>query len=303
MTAFIEHHRDRFGVEPICRVTESAPSTYYAARHREPSRRALRDEHLKDEIKPCAQTELRRQRSPQDLEAAQPRGHHRGTLHGSTSHTRTGAAWRKARQDDHHDHARRDEPPSGRLGRARLRRGSPQPALGRRPHLRAHLRRLLLRRPGDRRVFPADRRLVARHHLAHRDAPGGAGDGALASWARPGGSRTSLGPRLPVHLDPLHRAFGRGRHRALGGSAGDAYDNALAESTIGLYKTELVDRQGPWRTPQRVEIATLEYFDWWNNRRLHTEIGDILPAEKEAIYYADSEREERELKEQELTAS
>ena len=82
------------------------------------------------------------------------------------------------------------------------------------------------------------------------------------------------------------------------GSAGEAYDNALAESTIGLYKTELIDRQRPWRTPERVEIATLEYIDWWNNRRLHSEIGDIPPAEKEALYHAAIEREEREFREQ-----
>jgi len=87
------------------------------------------------------------------------------------------------------------------------------------------------------------------------------------------------------------------------GSAGDAYDNALAESTIGLYKTELINRGRPWRTPERVEIATLEYLDWWNNRRLHSEIGDVPPAEKEALYYADAEREEREFTEQERTAS
>lgn len=58
----------------------------------------------------------------------------------------------------------------------------------------------------------------------------------------------------------------------------------MAESTIGLYKAELIYRQGRWRTREQVEIATLEYIDWWNNRRLHTEIGDIPPAEKEAIH-------------------
>jgi putative transposase len=73
------------------------------------------------------------------------------------------------------------------------------------------------------------------------------------------------------------------------GSAGDAYDNAMAESTIGLYKAELIYRRGPWKTPDQVEIATLEYIDWWNNSRLHTEIGDIPPAEKEAMYYAETE--------------
>ena len=74
------------------------------------------------------------------------------------------------------------------------------------------------------------------------------------------------------------------------GSAGDAYDNAMAESTIGLYKTELISRQGPWKTPEQVEFATLEYIDWWNNRRLHTEIGDVPPAEKEEMYYAEHEQ-------------
>jgi putative transposase len=73
------------------------------------------------------------------------------------------------------------------------------------------------------------------------------------------------------------------------GAAGDAYDNAMAESTIGLYKAELIYRRGPWKTPEQVEIATLEYIDWWNNCRLHTEIGDIPPAEKEMMYYAETE--------------
>ena len=76
------------------------------------------------------------------------------------------------------------------------------------------------------------------------------------------------------------------------GAAGDAYDNAMAESTIGLYKTELIYRHRPWKTPEQVELATLEYIDWWNNRRLHTEIGDVPPAEKEETYYAEQEQNE-----------
>ena len=84
-----------------------------------------------------------------------------------------------------------------------------------------------------------------------------------------------------------------GGRSPLDGSVGDAYDNAMAESTIGLYKTELISRQGPWRTPEQVEFATLEYIDWWNNRRLHTEIGDIPPAEKEEMYYAEQELNEK----------
>jgi putative transposase len=69
------------------------------------------------------------------------------------------------------------------------------------------------------------------------------------------------------------------------GSVGDSYDNSLAESTIGLFKTELIRRHGPWRTLEEVELATLGYADWFNQRRLHSEIGDIPPAELEATYY------------------
>jgi putative transposase len=71
------------------------------------------------------------------------------------------------------------------------------------------------------------------------------------------------------------------------GSRGDSYDNALAESTIGLFKTELIRRQGPWRGLDDVELATLEYIDWFNHRRLHSAIGDIPPVEHEANYYRD----------------
>lgn len=70
------------------------------------------------------------------------------------------------------------------------------------------------------------------------------------------------------------------------GSRGDAYDNALAETVIGLYKTEVIRRKGPWRSLEAVEFATLEWVDWFNNRRLLGPIGDVPPAEFEAQYYA-----------------
>ena len=69
------------------------------------------------------------------------------------------------------------------------------------------------------------------------------------------------------------------------GSVGDSYDNALAETIIGLYKTEVIRRNGPWRNIEEVEFATLEWVDWFNNRRLLGSIGDIPPAEFEAVYY------------------
>lgn len=70
------------------------------------------------------------------------------------------------------------------------------------------------------------------------------------------------------------------------GRRGDSYDNALAETIIGLYKTEVIRHQGPWRTIDMVEYATLEWVDWFNNRRLLEPIGDIPPAEKEIEYYS-----------------
>ena len=69
------------------------------------------------------------------------------------------------------------------------------------------------------------------------------------------------------------------------GSQGDAYDNALAESVIGLYKTEVIRRKGPWRTLEAVEFATLTWVDWFNTRRLLGPLGDIPPAEFEAQDY------------------
>jgi transposase InsO family protein len=70
------------------------------------------------------------------------------------------------------------------------------------------------------------------------------------------------------------------------GSVGDSYDNALAETINGLYKTEVIHRSGPWRSFEAVKMATLEWVDWFNNRRLLEPIGNIPPAEAEAHYYA-----------------
>jgi putative transposase len=69
------------------------------------------------------------------------------------------------------------------------------------------------------------------------------------------------------------------------GSRGDSFDNALAETVNGLYKAELIGRRGPWRGVEQVELATLEWVGWWNQRRLHGAVGDIPPAEYEANYY------------------
>lgn len=75
------------------------------------------------------------------------------------------------------------------------------------------------------------------------------------------------------------------------GTTGDSYDNALAESIIGLYKAELIHRRGPWRSLDDVEYATLEWVDWFNHRRLLKPIGHVPPVEFEQDYYKQLERQ------------
>jgi transposase InsO family protein len=70
------------------------------------------------------------------------------------------------------------------------------------------------------------------------------------------------------------------------GSVGDSYDNALAESIIGLFKTEVIKFLGPWKSVGQVEWETLKWVDWYNNTRLHSAIGYVTPQEAEEAFYA-----------------
>jgi transposase InsO family protein len=100
------------------------------------------------------------------------------------------------------------------------------------------------------------------------------------------GWRVSASMRTDFVLDALEQAIhARGSAPSVG-SQGDAFDNALAESVIGLFQTEVIRRQGPWRSLAAVEFATLAWVDWFSMRRLLGPIGDIPPAEFEAQYYA-----------------
>ncbi len=111
----------------------------------------------------------------------------------------------------------------------------------------------------------------------------------MAIWARRSEDLSSL-----VHLSDrgvqylairyTERLAETGAVRSVG-SRGDSYDNALAETVNGLYKTELIRRRGPWRSLEQVELATAEWVDWWNQRRLHGANGDVPPAEHEELYY------------------
>ena len=73
------------------------------------------------------------------------------------------------------------------------------------------------------------------------------------------------------------------------GSVGDSYDNALAETINGLYKTEVIHKDGPWKGLEQVELATLDWVDWFNNHRILRSLGDIPPSEYEMLYYQQTE--------------
>ena len=175
------------------------------------------------------------------------------------------------------------------LVQRRFSRGRAEPAVGGRLHLRRDLDRDGLRRVRHRRLLPPDPGLAGGH------------DDAAPSWCWTRWSRRS-GPAAGTGTDLaglVHHTDAGSQYTSIAfterladagvsasvGTVGDAYDNALAESMIGLFKTELIKPRGPWRTVEQVEIATLEYVDWFNHRRLYEACGDIPPAELETVYY------------------
>jgi transposase InsO family protein len=88
-----------------------------------------------------------------------------------------------------------------------------------------------------------------------------------------------------ISLDPIHGTIGRGRSGILRREQWDSYDNAMAESIIGLFKSEVIHRRGPWRNLGQVEYAVLEWVDWFNHRRLLEPIDYTPPMECEAAFY------------------
>lgn len=283
MVHYIDEHRERFGVEPICKVLQVAQSTYYAARSRPPSARAVRDALL-IQILVALWTTNRRVYGVRKL-------------------------WRAARRAGHdvgRDQVARLMRKAGIEG---LRRGKkrrttkPDPSAPRHPDLVN--RRFVADRPN--RLWVTDITYVATW----------AGF-AYVCFITDAFSRMIVGWRVATHmrtemvLDALEMArWKRGTTleglvshsdaggqftsirygEALGdlgalpsiGSVGDAFDNALAEATNGAYKTELIrgPRQGPWRTVDDVELATLSWVHWYNSERLHEYLGYVPPAEFE----------------------
>jgi putative transposase len=190
---------------------------------------------------------------------------------------------------DHPWEAAQDDDP-GQIGTVPLGQGKPavpcaraEHALGQRLYVCRHLEGLRLRRLRHRRLCPQDRRL-ARQHLAHAGFDLDALEQAVHD-RRPG-----KGMGLVHHSDRgsqylsiryTERLAEAGIEPSVG-SVGDSYDNALAETINGLFKAEVIHRRGPWRSFEAVEYATLEWVDWFNNRRLLEPIGNIPPAEHPA---------------------
>lgn len=290
MYAFIDAHRDVYGVEPICRVLEIAPSGYYVhrARQADPSRRPARaqsDEQLREEVR-------RVWRANHEVYGVRK-------------------VWRQLQRDGA-DVARctverlmRAEGIKGvvRGGRVRTTRPVEDPA-----------------------VLPQD--LVQRRFTAEQPNQLWLADFTyVATWRgfvyvafvidafsrRIVGWRAHTTMRTDLVLDALEQALSdretdgqlvhhsdRGsqyvsmrytERLALAGvapsvgSAGDAYDNALAESVIGLFKTEVIHRRGPWRGFDDVEYATLEWVAWFNTQRLLEPLGYLPPAEYEEQFF------------------
>jgi putative transposase len=301
VVAFIDSVKDRYGVEPVCRVlteyvVKIAPSTYYAFKKRPPSPRRLRDEELCAEIK----------------RVYHDRDKGRG-LAGARK------VWHLLARDGIVVARCTVERLMRQLGLQGVRRG----------------RRHVTTRPDPAAVRAAD--LVGRDFTAPAPnrlwlvdftyVPTWSGTVFTAfvtdAYSRQiVGWRTAAAMPTELPLDALEMAlWTRGRagqditgvihHSDAGsqytairyrsrlddvgalasiGTVGDSYDNALAETVIGLYKTECIHPEGPWRDVAHVELATCSWVDWFNTHRLHSALGYQTPMEYETGYFQDNPR-------------
>ena len=291
MIAFIDAHREDHGVEPICRVLPIAPSTYFAAkaRERDPQRqpqRTRRDAVLRHEIRRIWDENFR--------------------VYGV----------RKVWKQLHRDGMPAARCTVERLMRSLGLRGATRgagvvttiPAKEGVCPLDRVQRRFEAAQPN--RLWVADFTYVATWRgFVYVAFVIDVFSRRIVGW------RAASTPRTDLALDALEQALYErsrqgldglihhsdrgsqylsirytGRLREAGiepsvGSVGDSYDNALAESVIGLYKTEIIRRRGPWKRLEDVEFATLEWVDWFNHRRLLEPLGDVPPAEFEARYH------------------
>jgi len=293
MVSFIDEHREVYGVEPICSQLPIAPSTFYDHQDKRDhperrSNRAKRDEALCPEIQRVWEENFK--------------------VYGAHK------VWKQMNREDIEVARCTVERLMRRLGLEGIRRGK---------GCRTTIPDSGADRPADlvQRQFVADRPnqlLVAdithvatwrgfayvafvidvfsRHIVGWRVASSMRTDLVLDAleqvvWARGGAEgvihHSDRGSQY-LSIRYSERLAEAGMESSVG-SRGDSYDNALAETINGLYKTEVIRPRGPWRTVDEVEYATLEWVDWFNNRRLLKPIGDIPPVELEMAYYRQEE--------------
>jgi putative transposase len=287
MVAFVDDNRDEFGVEPICEVLPIAPSTYYAAKSSPPSPRRLRDRELTVEIRRVfddnfavyGHRKVWAQLNREGISVARctvqrlmrQMGLH-GAVRGRAFKTTTRADESARRPADLVERQFTVEAPN-RLWVSDLTyvatwRGFVYVAFV----IDAYARRIVGWRVST--TLRTDLALDALEQAIHDRQP--AGTGGLIHHSDRGGQYLAI-----RYTERLAEA---GIEPSVG-SVGDSFDNALAETVIGLFKTEVIRRRGPWRSIDDVEFAVLEWVDWFNHRRLLEPIGMIPPAEHEAAYY------------------
>ncbi len=294
MIAFIDQHRERtteglrWGVEPICEQLPIAPQTYYAAKARPRSARSLRDDHLKVEIRRVFDAnfgvygadkvwaQLRREGisvARCTVERLMKELGIRGAVRGKKTFTTfpADASQRPADLVDRQFTATRpNQLWVADLTYVRTWSGFVYVAL----IIDVYARMIVGWQAS--RSLRTDLALDALEQAIWNRTRDGADMKDVVHHSDRGVQYLSI--RYTERLTEAGAV-------ASVGSRGDSYDNALAESVIGLYKTELIRRRGPWKGLDGVEYATLEWVDWWNHRRLLQPIGMIPPAEKEATYY------------------
>jgi putative transposase len=286
VSSYIEEHRERFGVEPICRTLEVSASAYYERAKGKRSARAIEDERLLERIREVHQRNYCAYGYRRMSIALKREGEDVGK----------GRVHRLMREAEIQGAKRRGKP---------WRTTKPDPLAHRRPDLVE--RDFSAEAPN--RLWVAD--------LSYLRSWEGV---VYFAFVIDAFSRKVIGWQLAPHmrtdlvLDALRMALGqreagadvalvahtdRGQYTsadytqelddhgvlASAGSVGDAYDNAMAESFVDSFKTELIaDRS--WRSRTQLELAVVEYIAWFNNDRLHESLGDVSPVEFESLYVA-----------------
>jgi len=291
--SFISAHRERWGIEPICRTLQVAPSTYYAAASHTPSARQVVDDQLK-------------------LEIARIHRDNFG-VYGIEK------VWHELKREGKkvgRDRVARlmDELELEGIVRGKRKRTTVPAEVGARP---ADLVERKFTATAPNQLWIADITYVSTWRgFCYVAFVIDVFSRCIVGW------RVSTSLHTELALDALEMAiWTRRRHDLKGlihhsdrgvqylsiryterlseagamasvGSRGDSYDNAMAESINGLYKAEVIHQQGPWWSREPVELATASWVHWWNHKRLHSAIGDIPPAEYESLYYHQQEATE-----------